>query len=301
MILFLTCSNNLFSQQLPLNSGYIFNMFQINPAYAGFRDALQITSMFRKQWTGIQSSPQTAYFGVDMPIPNKRAGLGFQFVEERQEISKALGAQLSYSYKIPTGENSSLSLGLQAGVFDYRIDYTKVDVIDPNDPMFSQDISQSKLNFGGGFFYSAPRFYIGLASSNFIRNNPISTETGNANSVTQNIQAYLNTGYIFTLSDNLLFKPSVLVRAVQGRAVSMDVNANLSVTDQVSIGVSYRQKSALVGMINLKILPDVHLGYAYDYNTTQFNNIVRGFHEVMLRYQIPLLNKQFQSPTKIFN
>lgn len=219
MVLLLTCSNNLFSQPLPLNSGYIFSMFQINPAYAGFKDAIQITSMFHKQWTGIQSSPQTAYFGVNMPIPNKRAGLGLQFVDDRQEVSKALGAQLSYSYKIPTGENSSLSMGLQTGLFDYSTDYTKVDVIDANDPMFNQDISRTKLNFGGGFFYSASRFYMGLSSSNFIRNNPKNTERGNVNTITQNIQVYLNTGYIFTLSENLFFKPSMLVRMVQGSPV----------------------------------------------------------------------------------
>jgi len=300
LVLFLTFSNNVFSQQLPISSGYMFNIFQINPAYAGFKDAIQINSMFRKQLTDYKNSPQSAYFGVDLPILNKRVGLGLQFVDERQAIFKTTGAQLSYSYKIPIGENASLSMGLQAGLFDYSIDYTRVEVIDPNDPMFSQEISNKKLNFGTGFFYGTPQFYMGLSSPNFIRNNLIDAGIVNANNITQNIQVNLNSGYAFMLSDNLYFTPSMLVRGVQGKPVSFDVNARLSVADKLSIGVSYREKSVIASMINIKILPDVHIGYAYDYNTTQFNTISKGFHEVMLRYEIPS-SRQNQSPTNIFN
>ena len=205
LFLFLASINPIFSQQIPLSSGYIFNIFQINPAYTGFRDGLQVTSMFRKQWTGIQNSPQTNYIGLDMPIPNKRAGLGLQFIDAREDISKTFGAQLSYSYKIQVGENSNLSMGLQSGLFDYSIDYSMVDIIDANDPWFSQALNRTKLNFGGGLFYSAPKFYLGLSSSNFIRNNPNSSEMANANAITQNVQAYLHSGYIFTLSGSLHF------------------------------------------------------------------------------------------------
>jgi len=141
---------------------------------------------------------------------------------------------------------------------------------------------------------------MGLSSPNFIRNNLIDAGIVNANNITQNIQVNLNSGYAFMLSDNLYFTPSMLVRGVQGKPVSFDVNARLSVADKLSIGVSYREKSVIASMINMKILPDVHIGYAYDYNTTQFNTISKGFHEVMLRYEIPS-SRQNQSPTNIFN
>src|SRR6478672_2891145 len=101
IFLFLTVSNGLSAQQLPLYSEYMFNTFEINPAYAGARDAVQITSMFRKQWTGFKSAPQSTFLSVDMPIPDKRIGLGLKIVDDRDEITKTVGAQAAYAYKVP--------------------------------------------------------------------------------------------------------------------------------------------------------------------------------------------------------
>ena len=291
MVLFLTCSNSLFSQELPANSVYIFNSFQINPAYAGFKDDIQITSMFRKQFIGIKNSPQSAYLGIEIPIANKQVGLGLQILDDRQYVSKTSGAQLAYSYKIQTGENSTLSMGLQMGLIDYNIDYARVDVIDANDPMFSQNISSFKLNFGTGLFFHTPQFYMGLSSPNLIRNNLNNNGSDQVNNVKQNIRAYFNTGYIFPISDNLFFTPSILVRAVERSPVSFDVNANLSIADKVSFGISYRDQSAIVGMFDLKILPELHLGYVYGSNTTQFNAIIKNTHEIVLRYEISFKDK----------
>ena len=296
LFLLLSGLSPLFSQQIPVNSSYLFNMFQINPAYTGFKEVLEISSMFRKQWSGIQNSPQVAFASLDMPIPYKRASFGLQITEDRQEVSKALGAQLSYSYKIPLSSSSSLSLGIQSGLFDYSIDYSKVNLIDMNDPMFNQQLSSSKLNFGAGMYLHIPSFYLSLSSSKFIYNKLNDAEIGNVdpvggNTITQIFQTFIHSGYNFTLGNNMVLKPSVLLRSIQGKTPTYDFNTMLSVTDQVSLGVSYREKSALVGIINLKIIPDVYLGYSYDYNTTQFNTIIKGSHEVMLRYQIRLMTE----------
>ena len=72
LVISLTGSQNLFAQQLPLFSEYMFNTLEINPAYAGFRDALSVTTMFRKQYTGFKTAPQSAFFAADMPINGKR-------------------------------------------------------------------------------------------------------------------------------------------------------------------------------------------------------------------------------------
>jgi type IX secretion system PorP/SprF family membrane protein len=94
----LTGAQNLFGQQLPLFSEYMFNTLEINPAYAGFRDAVNITTMFRKQWTGFKTAPQSAFLSADMPIANKRVGVGIKLIDDRDEITKTLGAQGVYSF-----------------------------------------------------------------------------------------------------------------------------------------------------------------------------------------------------------
>ena len=287
IFLLLGFSNGVSAQQLPLYSEYMFNTFEINPAYAGARDAIQITSMFRKQWTGFKTAPQSTFLSVDMPIPDKRIGLGLKIVDDRDEITKTVGAQLAYAYKVPVGSYSTLALGLQAGAMNFKSDFTKIDVIDPNDPAFSQVVNSVKVNFGTGIFFNTETFYVGLSLPNLIRQNLRKDDPGNLSDIKQNMHIYFNTGYVFLLSDNFVFKPSVLVRGLVGSPVSLDVNANLWIADMVSLGASYRNKSAVVGIINLRVLPELYVGYAYDHSISRLNIIAKGSHEVILKYEIP--------------
>ncbi len=279
-------STDLSAQQLPLYSEYMFNTFEINPAYAGAREAVQITSMYRKQWTGFKTAPQSTFLSVDMPIPDKRVGLGIKLVDDRDEITKTVGAQAAYAYKVPVGSFSTLALGLQAGIMNFKSDFTKIDVIDPNDPSFSQVINSTKANFGTGIFFNTETFFAGLSLPNLIRHNLKKNDAASLGDIKQNMHIYFNTGYVFFLNNDFVFKPSVLVRGLVGSPVSVDVNSNLWIADMLGLGVSYRNKSAIVGIINLRILPDLYAGYAYDHSISRLNIIAKGSHEVILRYEI---------------
>ncbi len=287
ILLFISLSTCVSAQQLPLYSEYMFNTFEINPAYAGARDAVQITSMFRKQWTGFKSAPQSTFLSVDMPIPEKRIGLGIKIVDDRDEITKTVGAQAAYSYKVPMGENSTLALGLQAGATQFKSDFTKVDVIDPNDPAFSQVVNSTKVNFGTGVFYNSEKFYVGISLPNMIRYDAKRNDNRDLVDLEQNIHIYFNTGYVFFLDNDLVFKPSVLVRGLVGSPVSVDVNANFWIAEMLSLGASYRNKSAIVGIVNVRMSPGLYMGYAYDHSISRLNIIAKGSHEVILRYEIP--------------
>jgi len=296
LFLYLAGSQKMVAQQLPLFSEYMFNTLEINPAYAGFRDALSVTTMFRKQYTGFKTAPQSAFFSADMPIPGKRIGIGLKLLDDRDAITKTLGAQAVYSFKIPTGDYSNISLGLQGGVYNFRTDFTKVDVIDLNDPSFSQNVNTLNLNFGTGVFFNSEKFFVGLSSPNLIRNNfNPEFNTGAFSELKQQMHIYLNSGYVFTLSDDLHIKPSFLVRGVVGSPLSYDINTNFWIADVLGLGVSYRNKSALVGIIDLKLIPELHLGYAYDHSISDFNLISKGAHEVILRYEFSF-NRMALSP-----
>src|SRR5882757_1466788 len=78
MVLILIASVTAKAQQHPMYSQYMFNMMNINPAYAGSRGVLTATALYRNQWVGIEGAPQTTSLGFDMPIKNKKIGLGFQ-------------------------------------------------------------------------------------------------------------------------------------------------------------------------------------------------------------------------------
>jgi hypothetical protein len=53
------------------------------------------------------------------------------------------------------------------------------------------------------------------------------------------------------------------------------------------VGVSYRTQDALIGLIELQIMPQLRLGYSYDYTLSDFGVYNKGTHELMLRVEIP--------------
>lgn len=275
------------AQQLPLYSQYMFNTLEINPAYAGFKQAMQFTSIYRKQFNGIKGAPQTAMISGDMPIGDTRLGIGLKLVDDRFSIIHSLGAQGSMSYRIE-GDNSNIAFGLQMGALNNKTDFSELNITSPGDPVFAQNLNTLTANFGTGIFFNTDKFYAGLSVPNLVRTHLRKTDVALSEyAVKQDVHMYLNAGYLITLNDNFILKPSFLLRGVKGIPLNYDINANVFYREVMSAGVSYRQGSALVGLLDFRLIPTLRLGYAYDYNLGRLNNFAKATHEIILRYHIP--------------
>lgn len=275
------------AQQLPLYSQYMFNTLEINPAYAGFKQSIQFTSIFRKQFNGIKNSPQTAMISGDMPIGDTKLGVGLKIIDDRISITQTFGAQGSLSYRIE-GDDSNIAFGLQVGALNYKADFSELNITDPGDPVFAQDLNALTANFGTGIFFNTDKFYAGISVPNLVRTHFRQTDVALSEyTVKQNPHMYLNAGYLVNLNDNFILKPSFLVRGVKGIPLNYDINANIFFREIMSAGVSYRSQSALVGLLDFRLVPTLRLGYAYDYNLGRLNNFSKATHEIILRYHIP--------------
>ena len=42
------------AQQVPMFTHYMYNTLMVNPAYAGSRDALTVTALYRSQWVDLK-------------------------------------------------------------------------------------------------------------------------------------------------------------------------------------------------------------------------------------------------------
>ena len=277
----------ILAQQLPLYSQYMFNTLEINPAYAGFKQSMQFTSVFRKQFNGIKDAPQTAMISGDMPIGDTKLGVGLKIVDDRIFVIQNFGAQLSMSYRIE-GDKSNLAFGLQMGALNNKTDFSKLNITNAGDPVFSQNLNALTANFGTGVFFNTDKFYAGLSSPNLVRAHLRKIDVALSEyAVKQSLHVYLNAGYLITLNDNFVLKPSFLIRGVKGIPLNYDINANLFFRDIVSAGVSYRNDIAMVGLLDFKLVPNLRLGYAYDYNLGRLTNFSRASHEIILRFHIP--------------
>lgn len=299
-VVFAMQSGNLFAQQNALFSQYMFNTLAINPAYAGSRNVVAATTLYRNQWVGIEGAPKTGTFTIDAPFANERIGLGMQIISDKIGITRTTSGLLSAAFRIPLNDGA-LAFGLEGSVANYHAGFTDVQ-LDPGgpvgDPGFIQDVNKTLFNFGSGVYYSSERMYAGLSVKDFVRNRLNYNDLTNDDDVTarQSAHAYLAFGYVFPVSNNLNLKLSALGKGVRGAPVQGDFNATLWIAETVAIGAEYRTSADVSALMELRVTPQVRIGYAYDRSTTALRNYNSGSHEFMLRYEFSFDRNKTLSP-----
>lgn len=285
---------NAFSQQTAMYSQYMFNMLGVNPAYAGSRDVISATALYREQWSGINGAPKTLTFSADMPLAHERVGLGINLFNDRIGVSNTTGFSANYAYRIHTGKGT-LALGLNAGLIQYRADYSSlvVSYTGQGDPSFNQNINSTKPNFGAGVFYTTDFFYAGASVPTLVSYNI----SGLDSVVAYQKRNYFGmAGMVFRLNNELKLKPSTLIKYSNGTPLQIDLNANLWIHDVIGIGTSYRTGDAILVVLEIQASPNFRMGYAYDYPLTLLKTYSSGSHEIMLRYEFSKNTNKVISP-----
>ncbi|MFC5411672.1 type IX secretion system membrane protein PorP/SprF [Larkinella bovis] len=300
------------AQQDHMFSQYMFNMMAMNPAYAGSRDVLSMTAMYRNQWGGIEGAPQTTTFTIDMPVNRERIGLGLQLFNDRIGEYNTTGAYASYAFRIKMGSRSTLALGIQGGASSFQADLAKVRTDQGGDPAFAQNISKILPNFGTGIYLSNDKSYIGISVPQLIKNKLTDYDSG-VQRATQRRHAYAIGGFVIRLSPALKLKPSTLVKYVEGAPLGIDGNLNLWLADRVSVGVSYRRnqfnsyesartngkvydQDAIVGIVEVQLSDQFRIGYAYDYMLNTLQTFRLPSHEFMVRYELGFGKNKILTP-----
>ncbi|MDR3651388.1 MAG: type IX secretion system membrane protein PorP/SprF [Paludibacter sp.] len=280
--LLLLVATPLKAQQEPMYSQYMFNMLNVNPAYAGNRAVDNISLLYRIQWVNISGAPKTGTISWDRRQEGTNVGYGLQVYNDQLGIESTSGMQAFYSYRISFSE-SFLSFGLSAGVLYYRAAYSQASTTQSGDPLFYQDVTGWLPTIGIGALYATDNWYVGLSVPALLNTKLNIYNQGVATGA--NNHYFLTGGYIVNASDVFKLKPSLMVKAVAGAPIEYDFNLNGWINDVVGLGVSYRTNDAFVGMFELQISPKLRVGYAYDYLVSNLKTYTKGTHELMLRYE----------------
>ncbi|TAE69913.1 MAG: type IX secretion system membrane protein PorP/SprF [Bacteroidetes bacterium] len=278
---------NLFAQQDPQFSQYMFNMLAVNPAYAGSIDnTLTVTGLGRIQWVNFAGAPNTQTISIHAPLMNNTVGVGGQIVADQIGISKTLAVIGTGAYRIKF-RKGVLAMGLQGGFRQYSANYTSVNtsLSGAYDPAFASNVTEMMPIIGAGLFYNTDKFYAAISTPQLLRTSQqVQQQVGNF-SVTHESHFFLTSGYVFTLNPTMKLKPSIMVKYVNGGRISADFNANLWFYDKFGIGASYRYQDAIYAMVEYQLSPNLFAGYAFDQTITKLSRVNNGSHELILRYQ----------------
>lgn len=273
------------AQQAPMYSQYMFNMINVNPAYAGSRGVPTTTMLFRRQWLDIPGSPMSGSITYDDRVDNRNYSWGMQLYYDKVGIEKTTGTQGFFTYHAPL-EKATLSLGMSFGMLNYNLDRKRTNPYDVGDPSLQSVINKFLPTAGFGALLSGEKWYVGLSAPALFKTKVMSDGQSLIRRAGAEGHFFLTAGYMFTVSPDIVVKPSTLVKAVSGSPVQFDLNLNVWVKDMIGLGASYRTANAVVGLVEFRLNDRFKLGYAYDYGISNHLSYASGTHEFMLRHEV---------------
>lgn len=302
----------LFAQQDAQQSQYMFNGIYINPAYAGYKENINLHSYYRTQWTGIPGSPVSMSVALDASANDGNVGLALQLASDKLGAQSNLSAYGNYAYRLRmNAEGSSrLAFGLGLGIMQLGLNGA---LLNPNDPEPNQPTGmQSRLVPDGraGVFYSDNRFYAGLSADNLIAQ--YINVKSNAYLAQPKPHFYLTGGVLLPLSEDLIFKPSFLLKDDKAGPTSLDINGFLLLGEKIWVGGSYRtgvklyNKSFLQndltqlnsGVLAVQVFPmqNLRVGYAFDFSVGPLQGYSGGTHEISIGYYFKTSKSRMLTP-----
>ena len=310
-IALLLCCQLVSAQQIPLFTQYRQNLGIINPAAinSDFHTSdltLSFGASYRSQWVDFESSPVTQTIRGEYLLDN---GGGFGLL---------MGGYLINDQTGPTGftgaygrfagilsddpEYSGLSIGLNVGIVQYRVNASELFVRDQGDILAMEDQSQIFPDVGlgvyyyktidGGGFFDDDIFYSGISVPQVFGLN-LNFKNENGEFVTQRIQHFygLLGLYHFFENDGFL-EPSVWIKYAPNVPVSADFNfryqfpGNMWLGTGLSTSGTYHLETGFALGESLGWDNIFKLGYGFDHSFNTFGPDAGSTHEINISFSI---------------
>lgn len=180
------------------------------------------------------------------------------------------------------GDQTFLAVSANAGIRSYKANY--LSIATNNDPLFGNNISETKPNIGFGILLYSDTYYIGLSMPELTLRS-LGVASQQRNNYFDN-RYYLAGAYLAELNDGFKFKSSALVPYSAGSATTANFTGLFYIKDVLGFGASYATNS------QAGLLLDLHIGttriaYSYQFGTNNanlggYNNAI---HEFTLSYR----------------
>ncbi len=289
IILLFSATHFVCSQQTPSFSEYHINPFLINTAYAGLTPK-QLTLTHNGSFGGFEGTPSTSALSFISDIKHKNVGYGIGITNDEIGVTKNTSIYGSFSYKLVFDhiqdraaweiyDMNVLSFSINAGVQMYRDNLQDLDI--DNDVNFERNINATIPTVGASIMYNRANFFIGFSSPNLIGTSLITEDK-----VEIEPQFYSYTGFHFFTDkfEELLIKPSILVKYQKGTPLQTDFNIAGVYKNKFELGVGYRTTAAFNALAGFHIKNSFRILYNFSYYSNNF--VLGSTHGIGLSYRL---------------
>lgn len=269
------------------------NAIALNPATAGASGFMNITAGFRRQFTTIKNSPYTTYLNFNTQLANNHFCMGVSGVYDATGPTSKAGATLQLAYQVNMNRKTKeayhdknshfISFGLQASIYQYRLDGTKLLVNDYGDPELAF-ANATKLfpDAGFGIYYQYKNYFnVGVSVPNLV------TLDVNYKSSTTDVTLrkiphlyFIAAGSYAIAEDKFWVEPVLSVRWVNNAPLQAVAGVRLSFIKWFWLGFNYRTANALNMEAGVTIKDRLRIGYVYDFILEAYRPDIGQTHEV---------------------
>ncbi|WP_276373829.1 type IX secretion system membrane protein PorP/SprF [Chryseolinea sp. H1M3-3] len=325
-------------QYIPNSSQSFHFAPNFNPAFTGIEGYQDLKLGYRYQWAGLgDGAPKfiNASFNFRLKEPLdltlnairtsmakkqnneipklKRIihGLGVNVFNEEENLINRIGGGVNYSFHYPLGKDLRLAVGVNATLYNSRVDVNKIYLgknPDGSPIVISDDgvirelqagSSFTNLNVRAGFLVYASRYYVGFSYLPILNkglNNPstgiddIETAIGSPNVY----RAVIQGGYSFPVSATMDIKPSVLALMQIDNTFLIDYNVKVYIQEKIWFGVTYRDVKSMIGMLGFNLNEKLGASYSYELSGGNARQFLGGSHELVLSVRLNNFKRQLQ-------
>jgi type IX secretion system PorP/SprF family membrane protein len=256
-----------------------------NPAAAGKESKLNAVGSYSIDFAGFEHNPRTAYLGADMPLYFLKSyhGVGLSLMSDKIGLftHQRLSIQYANKQKLFGGQ---LSIGIQVGILNEKFDGSKLDIEDPDDPVFTKsEVSGNSVDFAAGLYYTHGRWYAGVSALHLSA--PV-VSLGEKNELEVERSYYLTGGYNIKLRNPFLTIPTSVLASYDGTSFRADITARLVYKNDTKMlygGVTYSPTNSVTAVVGGSF-HGINIGYSYELYTSAINP-GNGSHGLFVSYQ----------------
>lgn len=268
-------------QQTSFNHAY-YSPFLYNPAFAGAGNKAEIIGLSRMQWAGADRSLSSALITAGMPLA-KNMAIGARLSSEKLGLIGNTDADLIFAYHLPLDQQSTLSLGISAGISTLSVSTSKLNATDLDDQvLFNADHNRSLLQGDIGISYRREEFDFGISAPALIGQRKWAGTIAEDN----RRQFIFSTAYRFSFGQAIV-EPRAIFKTVSTYQGKMETMLTLYLKERFWAGGIYRFDYGPAFYGGFKISQHFKTGYAYEPGPTRNPSPIGATHELCLSYQFP--------------
>ena len=274
-------------QQLGRQTQFAINPFLVNPAIAGTENQIPLYLSYRNQWAGFKGAPVTMVASGHMQGPSNS---GFGAVLRRDDTGGAItrtSIEATGAYHLDLNNYDGISFGLGLSANQFRVDNSKLVVLDESDLALNGMQAESTTNIDANFgmLVFGEGYYFGFSSPNLLQTK-IKVASVNPDD-NRNARHYHAVGsYMYDVTEDFDVQGSGLIRFTNNTPPQIDLNARVGYKKMAWSSINVRLRDA-VSLALGGTYENFVLGYSMDITTSKARVMSPWTHEIIMGYVIP--------------